>query len=76
MNPNLGAAEPIPQNLLRQIISEASNEHWDDLWVRILDQFANARLRPQKLIGIVVEIARAFGMKPDDISCAFATELG
>src|SRR5256885_15647483 len=75
LNPNLRTAEPVSQNLLHQIIAEACDEYRNDLRVRILDQFANARLRAQERVRIVIEITRAFGMETDHITRAFAGEL-
>src|SRR5947209_43888 len=75
MNSNLLAPKPVPQNLFRYIISQSSYENWNNLRVRILDQFADTRLRPKKRVRIIALVACAFGMKADDVARALTTEL-
>src|SRR6266481_2439349 len=75
VNPDRFAPEPVSQNLLRQLVTQAGNENGNDLRVRGLNQFANARLRPQIGIRIAVLVARAFRMKADNVPGSLMTNL-
>src|SRR5207247_11206894 len=75
MNSNFIAAEPVSQNLSRQIVSQSSDKNRNNLRISILYQFPYAWLRPKERVRIVALVARAFGMKADDVARAFTTEL-
>src|ERR1044072_1724835 len=75
MNPNLIAAEPVSQNLLRQIVSQTGDEDRQHLRIRFLNQPANAGLWTEIRIWIVIFVARAFRVKADHITGAFRAEL-
>src|SRR2546426_6015797 len=75
MNSNFIAAEPVSQNLSRQIVSQSSDKNRNNLRISILYQFPYAWLRPKERVRIVALVARAFGMKADDVAGALTTEL-
>src|ERR1043166_1419894 len=68
VNANHVFAVPVARDLPGQTVAQSGYEHRDHLRLRIHDQFANTRLRPQKRIRIFVFVARAFGMKADDVA--------
>ena len=76
MNTNLLAAKPVSQDLLRKIIAQSGYKNRNDLWVRILDQFTNARLHTEIRIRIGIQIARTFGMKTNYVTGALGAKLG
>src|SRR5437879_3309767 len=75
MNSNSIAAEPVSQNLSRQIVSQSSDKNRNNLRISILDEFPYAWLRSEERVRMVALIARAFGMKADDVARALTTEL-
>src|SRR5438132_7796216 len=75
MNSNFIAAEPVSQNLSRQIVSKSSDKNRNNLRISILDKFPYAWLRPKEQVRIVALIAPAFGMKANDVARALTTKL-
>src|SRR5438552_8874409 len=76
MNTNLLAAKPVSQDLLRKIIAQSGYKNRNDLWIRILDHFTNARLHTEIRIRIGVQIARTFGMKTNYVTGVLGAKLG
>src|SRR4030095_14854993 len=76
MNSNNNLAVPVSRYLASQTITQPRDEHRNHLRLRLHDQLTHTRLRAQERIRIVALVACSFGMKPDDVACPGARQIG
>lgn len=66
----LRPARPIAKDLFWQVVAQTRNKNRQNLWVRLVNDLADAGLRRKKLIWVVVQISLAFGVKTNNMASA------